>query len=267
MKDINDNFADALAEELMADMAQNFFGNRRALEENIGCVRENVEKLRELGERVEARVELLHHLLYDRATVTAFYNEIGVEPLGRIEPEKSPAETVFPRPMPVAFTLKGRYTRWVAETYDGLRRLATRYMKGEAQDRGNLCRSEFEPYYGLIRRMTVLLNQEVRRVNANLNPGAILQRVKAFDTEGMERERLVGGGCAYGDECRLNSALAFQPIDFDDFGLPSFPELPPREKVGGILSDICKRILREHPAGAGDRLGRLAERHRRAYPK
>ena len=72
----------------------------------------------------------------------------------------------------------------------------------------------------------------------------------------QEQERACGG---IGNACRLDQALAFQPIDIDRLDVPRLPTPPALEAVEDRLAALADELHAAHPAAADAALAALAK--------
>lgn len=237
MSDLKE-FADQLQEEVVSDMAEAYFGERKDLEELIEAYGRMTEDVRALGPRLFEAVARLHRLLLDRETAEAFYAALGVDPAAMPFPD-DPPRPFFDR-LPFAFTAQGRYERCVFRVYDLLHQEADVYLNGRYfvdPEQGK--RKRLTPHYVRVKALADHLNAEIDKINRRSVTGA-LQYVKNMDPDHARQERLMGDTDSQGET--LNHDMEFVPIDFAGIGLPVVPELPPLYKVKEKIKAFCGRV-------------------------
>ncbi|MFH1912833.1 MAG: hypothetical protein ABIK45_00970 [Pseudomonadota bacterium] len=240
MADFNE-YADQLQKEVVSEMAESYFGDRRNLDDLMADFAIMTGTLRELVSGVERAALRLHHLLLGRQE--SFYLALEVDPacvpFGRGAPVP-----LFPR-LPMALTRAGRYVRCVRMSYDLLQRAVNDYLHGhyyvEGGDKG---RKQLTVNYLGLKQFAAMIDAEVVRVNHNRTPACTLRYVKAMDPVSAERERLIGD-VSYVDGGELDQTLRFAPVCFDELGLPEIQELPPLREVGGLIGQMCRSLYRE----------------------
>jgi hypothetical protein len=225
MRPPND-LAEALAEEVMSEMAGSFFGERRQMEERLQVLSDMVQELNDKAARVEDQARLLHQV--------ATGPEKGRELLRmfRVDPAPFPAEIglarrALPDRMPAAFTPRGAYVKLLEMAYEGLQAMVAAYMGAEEADAADA----EGPSYALIEAVVRLLNGEIETLNRNRAPSQVLQTAKRFRDTDAARASVAGAEGEFRPGGRLDQGLAFQPVQMAGLGLRTFPLMPPLENV------------------------------------
>ncbi len=263
---IQDDYAKNLADEVLSDMAENFFGARKQLDETINLFYEYVAELKRKQELLEERFRFLNYLLVTERNVSEFYRAIGVEDIHVIPRDGALSEKAVPVHAPSAFTLKGKYVQWVKWAYETVQKGCKAYNHG--MDYEEMKRVGFEQrdaYYDLVMGMHQLINQEIRRVNAKVSPSHILQTAKRFDPDTQQKEHFTGGGTYYGDDSSLNRELNYEPIDKASLNIRKFPDLPELDRVDHRISKICKDLFSRHSESIRRIIGEVHEKIREKY--
>lgn len=235
-----EELSNILSDEVISEIAENFFGARRHLDDLLEGFQNLVRKLKDIELLVKARFGVLHHLLLRGAEARAFYQALGLDPAladyakpGLLRPTVSPG---------FALSLKGRYTATVQAAYVEARSEAEAYMHGrsyvDAHDRG---KRKISANYVQLRELSASINQVMERVNRNLTPSGVLQYVRTFDVEERARERVVGSP-EEGYAANLDKGLAFQPIRFETLGVSELPEMPEPAAVAATIRSFCARV-------------------------
>ncbi len=239
MNPFND-FSDTLAEEVLTDMADTFFGARKQLEDMIEIFQSLVEELREKEVEVAGRAGFLHYVLLRGKVAGDFYESIKVDS-PQILLESKFSDKCLPYKIPFAFTDRGKFTKLVLWAYDALQNACDEYINGkyydDPEEKG---RKKLTIHYKLIKNMCKVINEKVYKVNTDVSPVCVLQYAKKFDPETMEKERIAGatfGGYA----CSIDEKLAYKTIDFDSLQLKKYPELPKEDKVNFEITLFCKK--------------------------
>ncbi len=253
-----EDFSDSLANEVITEMADGFFSTRAELEARINLFHSYVERFRAIERMVVSSARFLNLLLVTRAGSLAFFRAIGVDDADALLESRAPRRIPLER-IPPALTDKGRFTKLVLWGYDDFQMLCHESIHGcEHKKRRKRKKDGIDPDYNLLKAMLQLINEEVRKVNANISPTALLQSVRQFDAAAGLKERALDAGAGAG---QLDRRLAFRQIDFDSLGLKSYPELPRgnwtrekiksfcksyyspnRQAIKSMLSDLKKRI-------------------------
>lgn len=244
---IQDDYARDLADELLSDMAENFFGTRKQLDETLDLFREYVAELKDKQVLLEYRFRFLNYLLVSPQAAHEFYRALGVQNIDAIPKDGLLSEKVIPVHAPSAFTRKGQYTKLVMWAYEKAQKACKAYNHG--MDYHEMRRAGFEQrdaYYDLVKGMHQLINKEIHRVNAKVSPSHILQTAKRFDPDTQQKEHFTGGGAYYGDDSSLNRELRYQTIDEASLDIKKFPDLPEPPRVEHEISKRCKDHYSHH---------------------
>ncbi|HSM73979.1 MAG TPA: hypothetical protein VK852_05065, partial [Desulfobacterales bacterium] len=172
--------SESLAEEVLSDMAENFFGTRTQLERRIDRLYAHSRRLQQKARRVAGAAALLRRLLLDEAETRRLGEALGVafdqfpaDPAARSSP---------PPHLPFALTRRGVFTQLILEAYADLRALREEYMLGRyIPDPENPGRMRVTVNYTSLQKFCERLNADIDRVNRQSSPSQILQYVKRFD--------------------------------------------------------------------------------------
>jgi hypothetical protein len=229
--------ADCLAEEILTEVAQNFFGKRRLMEKRIQLLQEYASELHQIGSQLDQQLMLLHYLLIDPQNTAEFYQKIGLsQPADQLPPKFT--RHLIPICLPMTFTLSQKYFQLVLAVYENIQKGCHDYMHG------NYSEETSAPDYRLFKKMCDLVNKEIKKLNQECSPTAVIQYMKNFDVIGSQKERVVGGHMDR-ERCGLNGKLAFKPIKLDAFKIKTYPDFPVTEKAGAHIKSLCKSVYRE----------------------
>jgi hypothetical protein len=259
----NDDPADLLGEELMMEMADSFFGERRRLEDRLRVLRTMVAELEGRARGVDDHARFLFRV--------ATAPEKGRDLLRRMnaDPEPFPREmglsaAALPDRVPSAFTRWNTYVKLLEIAYRGLRTACAEYMRGDAHP-GRKDADESGPSYRLVEAMTGILNEEIEKINRNRTPNQVIRCAKRFLSEDPIREAVAGGsGGCWEDGTGLDCGMAFSRLDFDAWGLRAFPDLPPPDAVRSEIERFAAELRRRDPEAARSVLGTVREAIRKA---
>lgn len=231
-----DQFAKGLTDEVMTDMAENFFSNRSRLEKDIERFERQAARLSQKLETLCGRYRFLENLLPGKDMVQGFFTALEA-PAPVFDCGARACSTGF-YPAPKALTGKGRWTKYVLKAYRLFWNDADEYLFGHyVTDEG-----------GVKKRLTVNrkslltlcedVNARVEQVNTAYSPVCVLQYVKTLDPERMDRERLSGATLA-GYACSLEDKMNFTPVDFENYRLPGFEPYPKPEAAKPLIEKFC----------------------------
>jgi len=242
MVDFSD-FADKLQQDVVTDMAQVYFGDRKELDDMIEAFHKMVEELREKTPTLYQAAARLHTLLLDRETARNFYIALDIVPSCIPFPDE--AARPFFDSLPMAFTALGRYERCVARAYDILRGVADDYLNGRYYtDEESNGRKRLTVHYIRLKALAEYINDRIDKVNRTMSPSETLRYVKKMDIRQSDRERLIGEACLV-DGCALDIDLKFKPIEFKKLGLPVVQDLPRLDQVMPAIKEFCRSIYPE----------------------
>ncbi|MBU1248544.1 MAG: hypothetical protein KKB70_07595 [Proteobacteria bacterium] len=247
-------FAPGLTEEILTEMAKGFFGSRRhmdaLLDHFLGLVRE----IRTLQGTVEKKGGDLHILLGEEQDVRRFYTALGLDAnvlsfdlKGRIGPENDG--------LPWAWTLGGRFTKLVLRRYSQLKLGVDEYMHGRMVPHSTQSkRMVLSLHYEQLRKFAYHINESILKMEDKMSVSCIIRLAKSYADPGLlEKEKVTGAHCPLpqGEDCGtgLNESFAYQTIDFDSYGIKSFPELPSMDQARTTIQSFCReRLCREKAA-------------------
>ncbi|EGB13628.1 hypothetical protein DND132_0411 [Pseudodesulfovibrio mercurii] len=243
MSDLSD-FADQLQMDVISDMAESYFGNRKELDYALEAFAGMVEELLPVIERMFRAAATLRLLLLDEATADAFCAELGLDP-ARIPPDEG-AEILVHEAVPFALTGKGRYAVCVETAYRGLYDAIHEYLNGRYyNDPNRPGRKRVTMHYKRLEEIAGIINEKIHKANNDRSMSSMLREVKSMDPVQMEREEILGD-MVYGDKGDgRDNDMCFVPIDLDGYRFPEVEELPPVNEVGSALKRFCARVYAE----------------------
>ncbi|NDY55301.1 hypothetical protein G3N56_00885 [Desulfovibrio sulfodismutans] len=232
--------------EIMTEMAENFFGRRRALEDRLDQFYRLVVRVRRVGMETLVKWHTLFRLLLCDEEAKSLFASLGTVPSEILWYCKNVSE-LRPMPRPLALTGLGRYKKTVARLYEMVRQAAADYNHGTfTPDPLDIRKKRAIPGYEQVREMCEAVNLEIRAVNDGQSPLCVLSFAKGLDPECVQRENIAGA--TLGDAQKLDRDMAFVPISFDDLGLPHIPDLPPFSEIRDRLDALCATLYETRKA-------------------
>ncbi len=242
-----DDYADALREETLREVADNFFGARKGVEDEKELLAGKIAALNDEAQNVLDLAATLHAMLLDEETVYDFYTGLGVRP-GPFLRWVEPSRARLAEPTPWGLTFGSRFSRLVLSLYTRLREGVKTYLHGRyVADPRQPARKTLSLNYDTVCQWVDSVNQRIAQVNTNQSPSCVLSFAKGLEPEIMDRERLTEatlGGWA----CSLDAELAIRPVNVVALGLKFLPELPDPEAVRRWISRFARELCR--PRGA-----------------
>jgi hypothetical protein len=228
--------ADSLAEEILTEVAQNFFGKRRLVEKRIQLLHEYASELHKISRRLDQQIRLLHFLLIDQKKMLEFYHKIGVtQPPNQLQPEFD--SRLIPIILPISFTARQKYVQLVLAVYKNVHKSCHEYMYG------NHPGDAFAPDYKLFKKMCDLVNKGIKQLNEDASPTTVIQYMKQFDVIGAHKEHIAGAHINR-ERHGLTGKLAFKSVDIDSFKVKTYPDFPSPGQVGTEIKSFCKHNYR-----------------------
>jgi len=242
-----DDYANGLKDEVVAEMAETFFGARRELEKSIESWNALADRLRGNVTTLAERATCLGFLLFDETGEEGFYRMLGVEPALFTElAGKAQAACIAKMHIPFGFTRVGRYIKLVERTYEIFRKELDDYLHGSwSDDPGRPGRKVLSPNLTTIKESAAWINEQVDKVNSWQNPSCALRAIRRLDPEEVER-REVAGATLQDQNCGLDQSMAFAPVDPAAAELPDLPFLPSWEQVRGRLDRYVRKLCDAH---------------------
>jgi hypothetical protein len=246
-----------LTEEVLRDVAQNFFGTRKKLDDMIEILESFAATLRLKAGRVELHAGVLHFLLVEDDWILRFYAAIGVAQPGDL------AECRRPEPLPglrvpFALTRRGRFVKTVHEQYRRLQHACREYRCStanpleEAENPIDACVD-----VRMLEAMRELINGKIQEVNEQGSPSTVLQYTKGFDAKG-ERQSKVAGATG-GEYSGMDRKYLYRPIPVEQMGLKQYPDLPAPDHCRAAIERFSRKVYPQIAGEVNFRLARLKE--------
>jgi len=245
-----------LADEVLTDVAQTFFGARRKLDDMIEILKDYADTLEQKAAIVIRRAGTLNYLLVEQERILGFYDAIGVADPGEL------SRCTPPDPLPhlapgFSLTGRGRFVKAVASQYERLWKACREYRCSSANPLADAKKAEDACVdFRLVKAMWEVVNGKIREINEESSPSAVLQYAKGFDSRG-EKQSKVAGATA-GEYTGLDRKFVYRPISMEEMHLHHFPELP---EPYGCRNKIARFVKKIYPAvrdQAGERVAHLA---------
>lgn len=229
--------ANKLQKEVVADMAESYFGDRKQLDDMIEAFDGMVREMRDILSLLYMDASRLFRLLLDTPNVLAFGEALDISFDGLPLADDQPC--TVPEPLPFAFTTIGRYEKCLQYAYQALRERINEYNYGRYYDEDG--RKRLTMHYARLEAVAGIINDKINHANEGLSPSGTLRYVKKMDTVQSERESVMGEACLV-DGCSLDQDLKFTPIDFSGLGFPVLSDLPPLKEVKPAIKAFCNKI-------------------------
>ncbi len=253
------DFGTALLEEVFTDMAENFFGARKQLENMMELFDTFVEGCRKKEKDVIVKAGFFNHLILNQLGIRIFYESIRTD-LPPLLSECRFTENILPEHLPFSLTAKGEYTNTVLWAYNALQEACHEYMYGKYHYEDG--REIAMPNYRLVEEMCAQINESVCKVNSNMPPGAVLECVRKFTTD-SEVNACIAGAAFTEAESKINEKLAFHQIDFNALNLVIYPDLPEEKDISSQIVSFCRKYYSDHKAEIDKMISGLKKKHQK----
>jgi hypothetical protein len=238
------DFGDALAEEVLMEVASGFLGERKEIEDQIALLNGYIAELDQKAEQVKKNAALVNYLLLEKDFAGQFYISLGVDPQAFSEIPGRPFIDVRFRKIPFAFGLKRRYLRMAVMAYDHLHFILTAYLTGREElidfnEGADI--SATEPNCRMVRIMADLINEKIKKTNYGKSPASVLRFAKSLNPQLLEKEKITGA-VSPDYEFSLDKALGLAPIDAACRRIKNFPQLPDTQTARPIIVKTCEKL-------------------------
>ncbi len=244
MKGIDD-LNESLTTEILVEMADSFFGARKAIDEEKERFEAQASAVKAIGEATLQRVALLHELLPEEDDIRKLYEHLGVDPQPFLQLVR---DIPVPRKVsiPFALTTAGRYEKLFLKVYGEVTGAVRGYLHGEYYDDPHTPgRKRLTPNYDQLKNWAEAVNDKVQKVNQGHSPSSVLNFSKSLKGAQVRHES-ISEATIDGYSNSLDQSLALAPLDFQSYSLQEFPELPALNKVKPQLTKFIRGLYKQH---------------------
>ncbi|WP_027722825.1 hypothetical protein [Maridesulfovibrio zosterae] len=229
------NLSDVLAEEVMSDVADTFFGARIDIDDALEYFHTVSEKLHEKLYKVFRAYVLLEKISLGSERLNDFWKTTGISS----DPFKIPpgieCAGLLVTPTFSLFA-RNEYIKWYGMAYDLLRERINEYMHGTYKDDSNgrkILSANRDDFF----RMCNEINIKIEKINRNVSASEVLKFTKSLDPSVAKKENITG---CVGPQCKaIDDEMAFTVITIKDIDFPAFSDLPDRKEVKSFISGLC----------------------------
>jgi hypothetical protein len=235
---------DPIAEELLTNAADTFFGARIQLENMLDLFQSYVAELRVKDMQVAEKAKYLHYLLLGGKAVGEFYDTIKAGSLVA-GLKMNQIDKPVSQKLPFSLSHKGRFIKLVVHAYGELQSACDEYLNGKSKlEIDNAGKIEVSVSFKLVMSLAELINTKVYEVNCHMSPTYVLNFAKKLNTEAKEKDYT--SGSMVPGFIGLDEKLAYKPINIDSLKLNEYPNLPKKEKVMARIKLFCKNKYLGH---------------------
>ncbi|WP_045215320.1 hypothetical protein [Desulfonatronovibrio magnus] len=226
-------FSEDIVDETLKEAADNFFGKRRKIDSELELLDKHIRQLQQKAQTVERSISRLNYLLPGNDMVKAFWAKLGLKDslYSAVSADWS-GDAI----LPWAMTLKSKYRKTVLIFYSDLQKLVHDYLHGKYIDDPEVKGKKVMTCNLLhLKEWVEDLNKEIDNINCSNRPDDVMAFTRRINVSESSKRESVGSGLEY----TYDQELCFQPVDFDKFGLPEYPELKKVQEVQEKISDFC----------------------------
>ncbi|MBI4807237.1 MAG: hypothetical protein HY795_18640 [Desulfovibrio sp.] len=236
------DFFDEFYNETMTEMAENFFSRRKEMEARLEGFASLAGGVKSVAVKALRKWNTLFTLLVDADVALTFFRERGMQ-AGHIPALAAAAGDPWRFKPPFAFTEASRYRKSVRYAYEAVRQATLDYNEGSyGNDPKNPRKKVLLPNYATLKDLAEKINAEVCSVNTCQTPSTVLAYAKSMDPHAAGKEAIVGGMTGE-DVCKIDSDMAFKPVDFEGLALPVLPTPPALEEIQSSLDEMSDTIF------------------------
>lgn len=246
--DSKKEFGDILVEEVLAETADNFLGERKHIEEEIKILSTYVAALKGKTKFLNRKASFLNFLMMEGRYAEKFYQSLGISNIHLMIKKSQLYQEVVPKKLPFAWNLKQKFIKLVLYAYDDLQKACNEYLFGNNEDdlnsqmnegRGNVVN------YRMVMIMGDLINKKIEKLNDDRSPYSVLHFAKSLNPDLLGKEKITGG-ISPDYENRINTILKIKPVDMDGFSIEKYPELPKLNLIKSHIAAFCGGIYKSN---------------------
>jgi len=230
-----DGINQVLIEDMLRDSAENFFGRRVNLEQEITLLKEKIAQLAHLIQRINTHQRTLATLLITQDNWTRLFKEVlKVE----LDYPQNKLNQISGCPWSLFFKTKYKKCFWTY--YQSMAQAIEIYWFGKEELEPKTKIKKVSFHYELALKWIKRLNQEISQLNTYYKPSDFLQFSKRMQT--LEGQENLGGTMVY----TLDKDFKYQKLDPKRLGLVFYPRLPVGEAVRKKLNLFLEEVYAKH---------------------
>jgi hypothetical protein len=238
------DIAAALAYQVKKEIAENYFGGRKALEEEREeLIRRGETLQRSWEEEVQPLLLRIYRLLTGGESGRAFLKLINredlIKPLEEVDRQGPAHQAAGPVRPPLALTPRGRYKRLILTLYDAA------VIKADA------IHGEFKT----LQKRVGLFNEDLGKFNGSFNLAEILSFIKAIENSD-DLKGVLGQNTDPRAVPELEKKLLLRPLDLSRSGIASLEPLPPLREIRANLTGQIDGVYQQQ----GPEIKRILEK-------
>lgn len=253
-----DDLSSALKGEMLTDLAEGFFGARKAIDNEISIFQTREADLHLSGQRALCTFALMYMLLRKGKDIPMFCEVIRVSPefTARLE-GVAPCLYI---PPPFAFTKASRFAKLLVSAYGHACKAFSTYLHGA---------SYFHPdkhipvrtigYHRYLEWGTEL-NKRITEVNTAHAPSDVMNVAHSLEVEAMGKEQSTGSTIS-GLRKSFDSSLHIPQVSLENKGIGLLPELEESKQQHRRISFFAKQLYTTHTEEIEQCMAEIAREH------
>ena len=242
------DFGDIIIEEVLADTANDFFGKRKIIENQVDMLQTYVKKLSKKSFSISKHLSLLGYLLLERTNTNAFFKQIGTVDCEILLKGKQPYFDLLPQKAKLGVGSKKKFYRLIFYLYKQIQTLCDAYNRGQIYGDAtgqDSVEKDPEVNFQFIMNMVNLINENIRKVNVEKSPSSVLQFAKSFNSDAAQKEKITGAMSADYNQ-HLNQKMRIDLINPEKLEMDKYPLLPAPEAVKVKIKEYCRLFYKNN---------------------
>ena len=223
---MQDDIIAALTQEVKEEVVENYFHERRLIEEQINYVNELAEQTAELERKCARRFGRIYNSLIEPEFVDEFRQTVGLKdaPFGERLDKDSRDRKHLGQVKVRGLTQRAKFKRLLLESYRGLYTWTSQYKEAYEDLQGE-CKA---------------VNQNLKKFENDYDLLTLLRFLKDMDVEFIEKKHWLSDNFTPEEMASIETSLSFRPIRMERFKLnppPNFPKPKTVQKELNALAD------------------------------
>lgn len=247
-----DDFSTGLVDEVLSDMAENFFGSRKRMDDLIERFGKLALELKGHLARVLVWAIRLEQVLPGPEGLAGLLRAVNAKAEALVPDgcaQHAAMTDVPPDIIPRALTSKGRYLKLVLQRYQSYQSEANIFMNGRhTAHPENSKRRILSLHYLQLERFAQRINESIDKMRSEMPVSCLIRYAQGFaDPALADKERITGAHCPIPleqDETSLDAEFAYHHIDMGSHGVFPVSELPPLPGVKARVRAYCRELYK-----------------------
>ena len=230
---MSEDIAKALAYQVKRDIAEQYFGSRKAIEDDIEAFKDTLAQANKFyNEKIAPDLARIYDILSDHELVSRFMKAAGFgDETPFYQQYASGLMRVEEWPSSRGWTAFSRLLNRLEDSYVWLYRDATKY-RGMLDD---------------LKDEALVIKEEIKGFHGRFALDEIMGFINALDRD--ELSHVLGENLRGGEIEALKNKLQLSGPPEPEETLNMMPDLPQPDRIKGLLKDLAKKIQRKQEKG------------------